>query len=442
MRRFFHQLLGFSPPEDEQQSLFITFWRSTLGVFLALRFADLVNAITGLWTIPALLPSEHLGAVLPLLQVGAVLTVPMTIFTLVFTRHLCAYAVMGDSVRTRGLLRDALVGMGGVFLIALAITSAFLPWLCDMLRIERSAAGYWAIINGLLAAFTPFLWSALQALRKFGAISTGALLAAPMRLLAMILLIPALGLSGYLIGQCLPLVVMIGVALVTLHPLLKQRGTAPLFAWWSERHAMLSYAGYIAVGAIGAAIQGAVITFVIRHKLPIDASGTYYLISRFAEIATYCGTTLATVLFPFALEARLKGWNSNRFRGGVMGFILLLGGTIAAGIYWGLPLVANWIAAMPFEALIASAPQAAYLTVITTLNAASTLHFTHAAAEDRFTYLRFYVPCTALLIVGLLATPNLTLNGALHLMGGVALLQLAGCWWDGRQMQGNRTTRE
>ena len=105
-------------------------------------------------------------------------------------------------------------------------------------------------------------------------------------------------------------------------------------------------------------------------------------------------------------------------------------------------MVANWIAATPFEALIASAPQAAYLTVITTLNAASTLHFTHAAAEDRFTYLRFYAPCTVLLIVGLLTTPNLTLNGALHLMGGVALLQLMGCWWDGRRTQADRALRE
>lgn len=433
MKRFFRQLLGLTPPEDDQQSLFITFWRSTLGVFLALRLADVVNAVTGLWAIPSLLPSQHLGAVLPLLQVGAVLTVPITIFTMVFTRHLCAYAVNGDSVRTRGLLRDALVGMGLVFIVALAITTALLPWLCAHLHIEQTSAGYWAIVNGLLAAFTPLLWSALQALRKFGAISAGALLAAPIRLLAMLTLIPCLGLSGYLIGQSVPLVIMLCVALIALYPLLHQRGTAPLFAWWRERHAMLSYAGYIAVGVVGAAIQGAVVTFAIRHKLPLDASATYYLISRFAEIATYCGTTLATVLFPFALEARLKGWASNRFRSGVMGFILLLGGVIAAAIYWGFPLIATWTSLTPLRHLVEAAPQAAYLTIITTLNAASTLHFTHAAAEDRFTYLRFYVPCTALLILGLLLTPAHTLNTILHLMAGVALLQFVGCLWDGRR---------
>jgi hypothetical protein len=43
------------------------------------------------------------------------------------------------------------------------------------------------------------------------------------------------------------------------------------------------------------------------------------------------------------------------------------------------------------------------------------------------------VPCTALLILGLLLTPAHTLNTILHLMAGVALLQFVGCLWDGRR---------
>ncbi|MBQ9694101.1 MAG: hypothetical protein IJV69_05020 [Kiritimatiellae bacterium] len=426
---FLRQLLGLTPPEDEQRSLLIAFWRSTVGVFVALRLADVLNAITGLWVIPSKLPQETLGAVLPLLQAGAVLAIPISIFAMVFTRHLCAYAVAGDTVRTRGLLRDAVVGMCIVFLLAFAITSAILPWLCAVLRIPLSAAGYWTIAYGLLAAFTPMAWSALQALRKFGAISGGALLAAPIRLAAMFLLLPTLGLSGYFIGQSLPLLIILSVSLWALRPLLKGSHTAPFFAWRNELKSMASYAGFIALGALAAALQGAVITFVIRNRLTDDTSGAYYLISRFAEIATYCGTTFATVLFPFALEARLKGYSSRAFRSGVIGFVLLTGGLLAIVLYWILP----WFFTLlpTFESYSGYAPQAAYLTVITTLNAASTLHFTHAAADDRFSYLWFTLPCALLLSVGLLFLPNPTLQTILHLLCGAAVFQFIGCLWHG-----------
>ena len=44
------------------------FWWYSLMLFAALRFGDLINAFVGLWLVPKYVPSEELGAVLPLTQ--------------------------------------------------------------------------------------------------------------------------------------------------------------------------------------------------------------------------------------------------------------------------------------------------------------------------------------------------------------------------------------
>jgi O-antigen/teichoic acid export membrane protein len=399
-----------------------------LGVFIALRLADVLNAVTGLYIIPTKLAPDILGAILPLMQVGAVLAMPVSVFTLVFTRHLCAYAIAGDSIRVRGLLRDALVATALTLVTALVITTALTPWLCTVLRVPYSAVGYLAVSYGLLAAFTPMAWSALQALKRFGAISTGALIAAPVRLIAMTFLLPLWGLSGYFVGQSLPPLIMLIVALLSLAPLLKQSREAPFMAWRADLKPMLRYAGYIAAGVFAAAIQGAVITFIIRHNLSTEHSGAYYLISRFAEIATYSGTTLATVLFPYTVEARVRGLSSTTFRAGVMGFVLLIGCALAIFLYFVLPLLSQWIPLL--EVYTHYEVAAAYLTIITTLNAASTLHFTYTAAHDRFTYLRFLLPLTLALTLTLWLMPIASLMQLLHILFAAAILQFIGCLFD------------
>lgn len=424
MWRFIRQFFGLIPSESAQRALSIAFWRSTAGVFIALRIADLLNAITGLYIIPLNLPANAIGAVLPLMQAGAVLAMPVSVFTLVFTRHLCAYAVAGDSVRTRGLLRDALTATLLTLCGALLLAALLMPWICRLLRIECVAAGYLAVGYGLLAAFTPMAWSALQALKRFGAISTGALIGAPIRLVVMAFLLPIFGLSGYFIGQSLPPITMLIVAGIALFPLLKQSHNAPFMAWRNDLRPMLRYAGWITLGVLAAGLQGAIITFVIRHRLSDDASGAYYLISRFAEIATYSGTTLATVLFPFAIEARVRGLNSHLFHIGVTSFILLLGFSLAALLYGLLPFVFTYIPGL--SAYLGYEGAAACLTLTTTLNAAATLHFTHAAAHDRFTYLTFLLPLTLLLSSILLIFPQPTLFQILHLLFFHALLQFIG----------------
>jgi O-antigen/teichoic acid export membrane protein len=425
MWQFIREFLGICPSKDEQRALLITFWRNTIGVFVALRIADFMNAITGLYIIPKHLPQQEIGALLPLMQIGAILSLPIGIFALVFTRQLCTYAVTGDAVRLRGLLRDAVTATLLTLIFSLALASFLMPWLCEMLRIEQSLAGYLSIGYSLVASFTPMLWSALQALRRFGAIAAGSLLAAPLRLIAMLFLLPLWGLSGYFVGQGFPPLVMLTVSLIVLTPLLRQSRQAPFMAWRNDLKSMARYASFVSIGFVISAIQGAIMTFVIRNRLSDEASGAYYLISRFSEIATYCGSSLATVLFPFAVEARVRGLSSKIFRAGVMYLILALGSVLTILLYWALPFL------MPYD-YVGYEWAAAYLTLITTLNAASGLYITDSTAHDRFTYLSFVFPLTLFLSIALYCLKLTTLVHIFHLLFITAILQFVGCLIDAR----------
>lgn len=394
------------------------FWLSLLLVFAAMRLADALNAVTGLWVVPRGISGQTLGALLPLTQFGAVLALPVSVLTTVFARHLCAYAAAGDGPRARGLLRDALLATVVALLLALGLAALLLPWLCAALRVPHSPAGYLAVAYGLVAAFLPMVTAAAQALERFGALAAGSLLAAPARLGAMLLLLPLLGLSGYFIGQLIPLFVTAGVTLWALRRLLS---AAPAAAWRADARPMLRYAAKVAVGVLAASLQTFVATWVIRARLSDDASAGYYLISRFAEIATYCGTTVATVLFPFAVSAKTRGEGSAALRNGALLAILGGGAVLAVALWLGLP----WLFAhLPgYAPYISAAPLAGYLALTTTLNVACAGHFAHQQARDDFRYLFYMVPCAAFACAALVSLSDATLLRALHVLFACALLQ-------------------
>ncbi len=390
------------------------FWGTALMVFLVLRLADVLNAITGLWIVPRGIGEANLGALLPLTHFGALFALPITILSTVFIRQLCTYLALGDNLRARGLLRDVFGLTLGVLLLALGGAMACLPWICNLLRVPYTPAGYFAIGYGLLAAFVPIGLSALQATKKFGAIAVGSAIAAPARLCAMLLLLPLCGMSGYFLGQITPLLITLAVALWVLRPSLVGRGHCAIGAWCNDLRPMTRYAAWVALGAVVGALQGLTLSFVIRHALPESDSAGYYLISRFAEIATYCGSTLWMVLFPFAAEAKARGETSASLRTGVLFAILLGGGLLATAFWFLLPPLFRLLPA--YNAVLPYVPHAVYLTLITTLGMACGSHTQHATARNDFHFLAYTLPIALLTTAVLLLYPWAHLLQVLHLL--------------------------
>lgn len=369
------------------------FWLNLALVFVAMRLADAINAVTGLFVVPRWLGGEALGAVAPLTQLGAVLAFPVSVLTTVFSRHLCACAAHDDEgVCAQALLRDVLAATGVCLAGALTLVSAVMPWICETLRVPHSPAGYLAVSYGLTAAFVPMTTAALQAFCKFGAMSLASVLAAPARLVAQLVLLPLLGLTGYFLGQIVPLLVTAGVAVWALRRLLG--GPPATFCWHAEARPMLRYAAKVAVGVALTSCQTLLAAFLIRTRLSFGDSAGYYIVSRFAEIATYCGSTVAFVLFPFATVAYVRGKNARRLHDGAI-VTIVVGGCLLAFLLW--------LALPPFFRLIPlyapyvpHAPLAAYLALTTTLNVACATHFTYQQARNDFRYLLYLAPCVAL----------------------------------------------
>ncbi len=398
-----------------------SFWWNAMMVFGVLRLADLLNAFTGLWVIPRGIAQDTLGALLPLTQFGALLALPLTILATVFTRQLCYYLSVGEVGCARRLLRDTLRFTLLAFCLALGGATIALPWVCQHLRIPLSLAGYCAVAYGLLAAFLPMGLAALQATKQFGALAVGSALASPARLIAMLCLLPALGLTGYFLGQILPMVVTLCVVGFVLRSLFKGEQEGTQKTWFADLKPILRYAGYVALGVCVNTFYGLILTFVIRHALPEQDSAAYYLISRFAEITTYCGSTLWMILFPFAVESQARGTSVTHLRNGVFG-VILLGGLLLAGLFaWGLPWLFKTLPT--YQAFLPYTSHAVYLTVITTLTVACTAHFQYATARNNFRYLCYTLPIALLTAAGLWLYPWNNLMEILHLLALSAVVQ-------------------
>ena len=402
------------------------FWRSALMVFVAMRLGDAINAVTGLWVIPSRLPHAALGAVLPLMQFGAMLALPVGVLGILFGRYLCAYTVAAEFRRAQGFLRDTLLLSAGGLGVGLLVAAGLMPWLCHWLHLPRTAAIYWAVGTAFLSTFFPMLTTALQATKRFGALSLSALLSAPVRLLGMWLLLPLLGLSGYFIGQLTALGAGATVALLAIWRLGRAWGLRerlPFALWRGEARQMLRYGAWVALGQALAAIQGTALTFTLRHKLGTDISAAYYLLSRFAELATYCATTLALVLVPYAIEAKRRQIATRTWELGMQGGLLLCGLLLAGTLALGLPHLFRWLP--DYAPYAAYTPHAALLALIATLNGCASLHFATAMARDNFRWLAYALPITLSLSVALLALPLTTLPQFLACLLGAALLQAA-----------------
>ncbi|MEG2724412.1 MAG: hypothetical protein RR982_01000, partial [Kiritimatiellia bacterium] len=401
------------------------FWSHTVLFFTASRFADIVNAVNGLWIIPHFLPAALLGAVLPMLSFGGALAVPFSVLLAVFTRTLARYEALGQTAKAQSLTRDAFRFSGIAFLLIFLVSIPLMPWLFRILRVEPSAVGFVAIGYGLIAAFIPVTTAALQATKHFGALSLANLLAAPARILSMLLLLPSLGLLGYFFGQLVPLFVMLAVALFTLY---RQRllvlpvATVSRRLWLEDRREMIGYGLKVLAGTAFGVMGGTIVSFVIRHQLTDDASAAFYLLSRFSEIAAYCSTTVSTVFFPYAVEAHTHGQNLRTLTGKLMLLLFLGGGGIALALYFVLPFL---FAALPdYAPYVSTARWAAYLCGTTTLQMVSGLYFSHAHARNDFHYLWYYLPMTVLSALAILTLTDHSLLRVLHILFAAALLQL------------------
>ena len=385
------------------------FWWYSLMMFCAFRLADVMNVFVGLWLVPKYIDPSELGAVLPLATFAEFLALPASVFAVTFSKEINTLATRGEFGKMKTLMRGVFLAVGVFLALAIVVCAATMPFFLHQIRIEKGSLGILVIASAFVGCVAPIYANALQALKKFKAISVMTLVCSPVRLVSMLLAMPFRPLSGYFVGQASTPSVNILASVWLLRRELAVRAER----YWSRpvvrRFALLflGMAGY----QLSAKVLGLTEQTLVRHNLPEVESAAYYMVTRFSEITVMFSTTLLTVLFPFTAEAAEAGRPTRPLVVKASLAIVLLGGALAVFfVLFGRPIL---------EILPHGADYAPYswaipwLVAINVVAAIQTIHTQTEVSAARFSFLKWWIPLNLGLPPVLLALPIHSLESML-----------------------------
>jgi O-antigen/teichoic acid export membrane protein len=329
-------------------------WWYALILFCVQRLGDVINVFIGLWLVPRYVPQSELGAVLPLVQVGSVLGLPLAILLVPFGKFLNVYAAQGELGKVKRLLRDVFV-LAALAGIVITVGARYLmPPVFERMRVQSGMLTWLIVLTGVTSTLTPLFVQALQGLKKFRQMSLLGLLSAPIRLVVLLIALPIRGLSGYFAGQLATDGFGIVFSLASLRELFSRKiASMPYLHHWRE---ILQYTLPVAVLITAGRVQSAAEFFVIRHRLPDVESAAYYFITRFAEIPISLWAAISVVFFPLISERHETGAKvASLFRQAML-FVLLGGGLVALALHLAAPflfsLMPMWVQYTPYASLM------------------------------------------------------------------------------------------
>ncbi|MCQ2368648.1 MAG: hypothetical protein MJ109_06535 [Kiritimatiellae bacterium] len=281
------------------------FWYYSLMLFLALRVADFLNMFVGLYVVPKYIDPSELGAVLPLISFATTLALPAYVFSLAFSKEVNTLAVHREFGRLKSLMRGVFLAVGLVLIAAIGISRLLLPVFLEKIRVVEGSLGILILASAFLSCAAPIYTNALQALKKFTALSLLNVIAAPVRLLTMLLAMPFRPLSGYFVGQGASPFAQIFLSIFFLRKVLAVKA-AP---YWSKATTKKLFVLFVmmALYQFPSMISSLVDSTILREYLSDVDSAAYYMITRFSDITNYIAITLVTILFPMTAEAAEEG---------------------------------------------------------------------------------------------------------------------------------------
>lgn len=385
------------------------FWWYSLMMFCAFRVADVLNVFVGLWLVPKYIDPSELGAVLPLASFAEFLALPASIFAVTFTKELNTLATRGEFGKMKTLMRSVFLAVGGFMVLAIVVCALTMPFFLDKIRIVKGSLGILVIASAFVGCVAPIYANALQALKKFKAISIMTLICSPVRLVSMLIAMPFRPLSGYFVGQASTPSVNILASVWLLRKELAVRAES----YWSRpvvrRFALLflGMAGY----QLSAKILGLTEQTLVRHNLPDVESAAYYMVTRFSEITVMFSTTLLTVLFPFTAEAAETGRPTRPLVVKASVAIVLGGGALAVFFaLFGRPILEFLPHGDSYAPYSWAIP---WLIGINVITAIQTIHTQTEVSAARFSFLKWWLPLNLGLPPVLMALPIHSLRAML-----------------------------
>lgn len=364
-------------------------WWYTIVLFLFQHLGAVVSTVIGLWLVPKYVPQNELGALLPLASFGGLLGLPLTIIMIPFMKFLTKYMVQEEYGKVKALLRDVFILAGVTFVLVSGLSYLVMPLVFSRMRVENGLLSLLIICSGMMGALAPVFSTALQSLKKFRMMSFLGLSGAVVRLVTLLIALPIRGLSGYFVGQIVPL--LFGM-LASLWALRRQLSSnIRMVSYWSEDwKPILKFTVWTALLYSTSQVMGTVEGFVIRHRLPDVESAGYYMISRFSEITFSVSVACTIVLFPLISEHHERGSNQEHrlltqatgisFAAGLMVLIL-----ITPIVYWLFVIIPNW------QTYLSFIPHMVALSILQIIRGATHSFVTYKSAKNEFGFIPYYI---------------------------------------------------
>ena len=419
------------------------FWWYSLMLFCACRAADCLNVFVGLWLVPKYVPPSELGAVMPLLHFANFLTIPVTVFATTFRQELTSLAQRNELGKMKTLMRGVFTATAAFFVLAIVVSRILLPHFLERIRIAEGSLGLVILAATFIGAVNPVYVNALQALKKFKAYSLINVLAAPVRLLVMLITMPFRALTGYFVGQGATPAFTILASIITLRTELSVKAEP----YWNLSIVKSLVRLFVIFGTLST-LSGFILlveSTIIRQRLPELDSAAYYMVTRFSDIASFLTATLAFTIFPISVGFATRGKDLRpiifKAMGAIVASNILLAGTFAL---FGREILAIIPNGEKYQAYTWAIPS---MVGIVTISSCTAIYTTVEIAASRFCFLKWWIPLNLAYPIALLCVSGhgyftdlipascstflnkhciLSLESALLWMGGFNIIRLIG----------------
>ena len=367
-------------------------WWFTGLLFVVQRLGDVVNLYVTMFVLPHVLSQNELGAVDPVVRLVGFAGIPLGIVSTVGAKYLSTYHATGRLGRIKRFMRDmSLLGVGSSFVFI-----AVLVWTFPAIQSRLGVGGAHLLLGlcayAFVAASAPLVGVMLQGMRLFYVTAAAGLADPIVRLTAVLLLVPAFHLAGYLLAVFLAGAATMLIGVLGIRGYLF--GNVSSESYYDDLRAMLAYALPVAIGAAAGACFGFIEPFTVKHFLPAEDAAGYFIASRFGSIPGYLVGAVGFVVFPLLSHRHERGEDTQAIltQSLLVTGAVCLAGTVVLGLgaRWLLALRADW------ARYLAYAPAIGAFGVMVTLQSLASIYMTHEMACRRFTFLWVTVPLMVL----------------------------------------------
>lgn len=365
-----------------------TLWWHSMLMFGVSRLGDVINLYIGAFLVPAILSQKQLGMVLPLMQLGLFVAVPVNIVSQTAAKYMNVFKTHDEIGKIKTLLRDMILLTVCYSLVIIVCLWFGRDFIGARLKFEDPMIIVLVACIGVTSCWSPTVTMASQGLKTYYRLTISRVVGPLTRLAVVLLLLERLGVVGYLSATFASSIALVLFLLGGIHRYLARSVVAESYR--KHLKEMWKYLLPVGLTVLLAALQRTIEPWIIRQRLPeIDSAG-YYVAAVFGLVPSYIVGAILPFLFPVVSERHELKQSTRKIHIQALIVIAVFGLALVALFFFAGGFI---LSQRPSWRVYAEyAPFMWRLALVTTLNSVFMCHIWHENACRRFRYLRYYAP--------------------------------------------------